>query len=404
MAKYNVFTKIESNVPASELFYDLSVYKADGKNKKSILLSVVKQSVTSTYQTQSHETNETEDSFSVIYVIEIALYRKHGEKLISVLSSPVKKLYTLGEIVSGKAYSKNKRENVCYFETNAQTKPVTNEGVDNIRNVQITCLERAFIASEYPVGSPDDPFEKKKIESQIASRINYASFPNQGGTSLCGPASFFYCLQKDRPDVYKIAAIDLWLHGKTKIGSLEIYPGEGCRHPKGLFYDEWHRELVSGLDWITLAALRDSENSIMSYDEIGDQVSGITMWGGLAGWFEKAGYEKVFDNISLSHVSVSDIIKLNSYVKNGYKVVTLISAGMLKGWGSGDSSSKNHWIVWDEPVCKVDGREITLDDHDALIKLKLFSWGRVDWQTKNHSSLEYFAKHVFGGMVFKPIK
>jgi hypothetical protein len=71
-------------------------------------------------------------------------------------------MYTLGEIASGKAYSKNKRENVCYFETKAQTKPVNDNGDDNIHSVKITCLERAFIAKEYPVDSPDDPFDKER--------------------------------------------------------------------------------------------------------------------------------------------------------------------------------------------------------------------------------------------------
>ncbi|VEI20144.1 Uncharacterised protein [Serratia plymuthica] len=404
MPKYNVYTKIESNVPASDLFYDLNIYKTDANKEKHVLLSVIQQPIDPSYYTQPHDTNETDDDLSVIYIIEINLYRKHGGKLISVLSSPAKKMYTLGEIASGKAYSKNKRENVCYFETKAQTKPVNGNGDDNIYNVQITCLERAFIAKEYPVGSPDDPFDRSKFESQISSRMNYASYPNQGGTSLCGPASFFYCLQMDRPDVYKQAAIELWLHGKTKIGNLEISPGDGCRHPRGAFYDDRGKELISGLDWMTSAGLRDSENSIMSYDEVDDQVSGITMWGSLTKWFEKAGYEKIFDNISLSHANEADIVKLNSYVKQGCRVVTLISAGMLKGWGTGDSSSKNHWIVWDEAVCKVDGGDITPKDSDELIELKLFSWGRVEWQTKNNSSLSYFAKHVFGGVVFKPIK
>jgi hypothetical protein len=404
MPNYNIYTKIESNVPVSNLFYDLSVYRTDHNNEKYILLSVTQQSMAPGYQTKTHETNETDDDLSVIYIMEMNLYRKHGGKLISVLSSPAKKMYTLGEIASGKVYSKNKRENICYFETKAQTKPVNGNGDDNIHNVQITCLERVFIAKEYPVGSPNDPFDRSKFESQISSRMNHASYPNQGGTSLCGPASFFYCLQMDRPDVYKQGAIELWLHGKTKIGTLDISPGDGCRHPKGAFYDDYGREAVSGLDWITLASLRDSENSIMSYDEVGDQVAGITMWRKLTEWFEKAGYEKVFDNISLSHANEADIVKLNSYAKQGYRVVTLISAGMLKGWGNGDSSSKNHWIVWDEPVRKVDGGDITPKDSDELIELKLFSWGRVDWQTKDKSSLNYFAKHVFGGLVFKPIK
>lgn len=137
---------------------------------------------------------------------------------------------------------------------------------------------------------------------------------------------------------------------------------------------------------------------------MGDQVAGITMWGKLTEWFEKAGYEKIFDNISLSHANEADIVKLNSYIKKGYRVVTLISAGMLKGWGSGDSSSKNHWIVWKDAVCKVNGGDITHKDSNELIELKLFSWGRVAWQTKNSCTLSYFAKHVFGGLVFKPIK
>lgn len=404
MPKYKIYTKIESNVPVSNLFYDLNVYKTDSNNNKHVLLSVTQQPVDPSYYTQPHDTNETDDDLSVIYILEINLYRKHGGKLIPVLSSPAKKMYTLGEIASGKAYSKNKRENVCYFETKAQTKPVNDNGDDNIHSVKITCLERAFIAKEYPVDSPDDPFDKKKIESQLASRINYSSYPNQGWTSLCGPASFFYCLQMDRPDVYKQAVNELWLHGKTKIGILDISPGDGCRHPKGAFYDDYGREAVSGLDWITLASLRDSENSIMSYDEVADQVAGITMWGKLTEWFEKAGYEKIFDNISLSHANVNDIISLNNYISSGHKVVSLISAGMLSDF-PGDSSSKNHWIVWDSQVRYNDGRSISVKTSVLdKVDLTLFSWGKVKSQLKNNVSLDVFMKHTFGGLVFKPMK
>ncbi|MCC5768759.1 hypothetical protein LH604_27065, partial [Klebsiella pneumoniae] len=106
MPKYNIYTKIESNVSAVDLFYDLNVYRTDASNKKHILLSVAQQPVTSNYQTQSHETNDTEDGLSVIYIMEMNLYRKHGGKLFSVLSSPAKKMYTLGEMASGQAYSK----------------------------------------------------------------------------------------------------------------------------------------------------------------------------------------------------------------------------------------------------------------------------------------------------------
>ncbi|MEB7598489.1 hypothetical protein [Raoultella terrigena] len=404
MPKYNVYTKIESNVPASNLFYDLNVYRTDANNKKYVLLTVSEQPIDPNYYTQSHDTNDTDDDLSVIYIIEISLYRKHGGKLISVLSSPAKRMYTLGEIASGKAYSKSKRENVCYFETKAQTKLVNDNRDENIHSVQITCLERAFIAKEYPIGSEDDPFDKKKIESQLTSRIKHSNYPNQGGTSLCGPASFFYCLLMDRPDVYKQAVNELWLHGKTKIGTLEISPGNGCRHPKGSFYDDYGREAISGLDWITLASLRDSENSIMSYDEVGEQVAGITMWGKLTQWFEKAGYEKIFDNISLSHSNLKDIINMNNYIGKGYKVVSLISAGMLSDF-PGDSSSKNHWMVWTEQVKCGNGVVISeRTSSEDVVDLNLFSWGTVGSQLKNNISLGSFMKHTFGGLVFRPIK
>ena len=317
MPKYNIYTKIESNVSAVDLFYDLNVYRTDASNKKHILLSVAQQPVTSNYQTQSHETNDTEDGLSVIYIMEMNLYRKHGGKLFSVLSSPAKKMYTLGEMASGQAYSKNKRENVCYFETKAQTKPVNDKGEDNIHTVQITCQKRAFIAKEYPVGSPDDPFDRSKFGDQISSRVNYSSFPDQGRTSLCGPASFFYCLQMDRPDVYKQAAIELWMQGKTKIGTLDITPGDGCKHPKGSFYFSGS-ERISGLDWITLASLRDSENSIMSYDDIDDEVAGITMWGKITEWFEKSGYAKIYTNVGLGRCSIEDVARLSEYADNGF--------------------------------------------------------------------------------------
>jgi hypothetical protein len=142
----------------------------------------------------------------------------------------------------------------------------------------------------------------------------------------------------------------------------------------------------------------------MSYDEVADQVAGITMWGKLTEWFEKAGYEKIFDNISLSHANVNDIISLNNYISSGHKVVSLISAGMLSDF-PGDSSSKNHWIVWDSQVRYNDGRSISVKTSVLdKVDLTLFSWGKVKSQLKNNVSLDVFMKHTFGGLVFKPMK
>lgn len=403
MAKYKISTQIVSNAPVSELFYDLTVYRTDGENKKHTLLSVAQQPLYADYRTEGHETNDTDDDLSVIYLMEIMLYRRHGGKLIRALSVPSTKMYTLGEMVSGRAKSKNKRENVCYFETTARTKLVKEDGKDNIHSVKITCQERAFVAREYPVGDPDDPFEKGKIENQIASRLSRGSYPNQGQTSLCGPACFFYCLQMDRPDIYAQAARELWQYGRTKIGSLEISPGKGCRNPGGSFYDDYG-DRISGLDWITMASLRDAENSIFSYDEIDDQMAGITMWGKLSEWFEKAGYEKVFSNVGIAHVGINGLCDLNKYADGSHKIVTLISAGILVGYDS-LIPLKNHWITWSGKVGDLNGNDIALNtDANEFIELKLFSWGKVKNQIKPMLSLEKTMRSIFGGVVFKPLK
>ncbi|MDS1056736.1 hypothetical protein XB82_15035, partial [Acinetobacter baumannii] len=75
-------------------------------------------------------------------------------------------------------------------------------------------------------------------------------------------------LQKDRPDVYAQAAWELWRYGKTKIGELAISPGEGCKHPSGMFYTSGGKARILGLDWMTLAGLRDSENTVLSFDAL----------------------------------------------------------------------------------------------------------------------------------------
>ncbi len=233
--------------------------------------------------------------------------------------------------------------------------------------------------------------KKNKIESEIQNRISKKNFPDQNGASLCGPAALFYCLQMDRPDIYEQAARELWQYGRTKIGQLEIKPGNGCRHPKGTFYDKYGAR-ISGLDWLTLASLRDSENMIFSYDEVDDKAAGVTMWGKLTEWFEKAGYEKVFSNIGLTHSNKEDIETLNNYIEQGFHVVSLISAGMLQNME--ETSGKNHWIVWVDKV----------EESENGTNVKAFSWGRVKTWVKEDATYEYFIKYTFGGLVFKPLK
>ncbi|WP_239450328.1 MULTISPECIES: hypothetical protein [Proteus] len=159
MSVYSVYTKIESNVPANNLLYDLSIYRMDENKRKIYLLPLVsKQSLQSNYETLKHQTVDTDDPLITTYIVEIMLYRKNRLLTQQALKKPFRRLYTLEDLTLGKACSEKKRENACYFESSGQTK-LANEG-DNTIKLQLTVPERQFIAKEYPIGSAKDPFEK----------------------------------------------------------------------------------------------------------------------------------------------------------------------------------------------------------------------------------------------------
>lgn len=394
MAVYQLSTRIKSNVPASSLLYDLCIYRMDGQRNKTTIVDVKQQPLTADYSTQMHSTSNTDDPLTTIYIMEVTLYRKLMLKTLCVSPTPFTRMYTLQEFASGKACSPVKRENPCYFESQGTMKPESQGG--ETRQLQISRPERPFIAKEYPIGNPEDPFEKSIIEEQIEKRFNHSSgsFPTQNSASACGPAAFFYCLQMDRPDIYAQASRDLWRYGKTKIGELDISPSNGCKHPSGTFYTADGRPKILGVDWMTLVGLRDSENSVLSFDELDSPIAGITMWQTLTDWFEKAGYEKIFSNAGPIQVGIQGLRDLNEYAQKGYKVVTLINDGLL---GRSDSTTTvpTHWIVWDG---------IATQDSSGYMHLNLFSWGDIFDQIKHKKDASFFLSRLFGGMVFKPLK
>lgn len=161
-----------------------------------------------------------------------------------------------------------------------------------------------------------------------------------------------------------------------------------------MFYTRGGQPRILGLDWITLAGLRDSENTMLSFDALDSPVAGITMWQTLTEWFEKAGYENVFSNVGITQAGVQGIRDLNKYVERGYKVVTLINDGLLEG-STNNTTLPTHWVVWDSSVTQ---------DDNGYVNLKLFSWGKSANWIKQKKDLQFFINRFFGGVVFKPLK
>jgi len=314
---------------------------------------------------------------------------------------------------------------------------LTQKATNKINN-QSTNIIRAFVAKKYITNNVDDPFAKNKFEAELTRRLdepnyedhlteyhdtpNYehhkyldylkysCKYPNQGATSLCGPAAFFYCLLRDQKELYEKAARELWATGETRINNLIIKPGKDCRNPIDDFYNTktdiakgYPFQKILGLDWITLASLRDGSNMFLDYDDINDPLAGITFFD-LPKWFEQAGYIKVFDNIVkrvFYHASKRRIEKLNNYFAEGYRVVTLIDSDMLNGGKATPIPLKKHWIVWEGKVTDQNGTPVTEQtSNNEPVKLKAFSWGEKKDYLKSDLTLDKFLWRTFGALVF----
>ena len=404
MTIYNISTYIKTKTDPKYIVYEMELYKIDDKgNKVYALESTGKQNLQADKRTSVHSSLDISDPENTSYILELNLFHKIGNDEYEVLPEPMTAIIPLkGFLTPDKKWGLSRE-----FEYNETTKK-TQKGHFFTYSEKVTFKPRVFEAKEHPAGDPLDPFSKEKIETALKFRLAQWNYPAQGDSSLCGPAAFFYCLLMDRPDLYKQMVKELWESGKTKIGTLKLEPSSDCRHPKKFFdYDdiEGIYPKVSAIDWITLASLRDTENSFFDYDSPDDQIPGITVAGELKKWFKKAGAEivyeintKIINHITGPKLTLKDLCRLNYYIGLGMHVVVLIAARMLDR-GSGPTS-KNHWIVWNDKLKLLSGLKLT--EHSILteqVQLELFSWGDVYNQLKFGTTLADVMKYSFGALV-----
>lgn len=436
MTIYTIYTEVETNIHNyQDLYYTMELYrfKPDG-SKYYALKPTAKYPLQVDGKTQLHPSLDITDKEQTSFILSVMLYRKVGVEFIPLLTNPVTNISPLKGFTSKDSLWGRSRNTICYLETTQPTQRAKEDSI-NTYQLKISCQQRIFIAKQHPIGDPLDPFTKAKVEEELKIRMTRQLFdfndkkimetlsfkdsisirkiryyPWQDRSMLCGPAAFFYCVQKDRPDLYQQVIKELWETGKTKIGSLVIEPSNGTKNPDKFFYEKTANPKISAIDWITLASLRDTESYFISIDKpTGPLVnfSSATVAGTLEKWFNKAGAETLFDNIVYRrHSNLREICQLNNYINNDYHVVSLISAAMLKGGAEAflGMKFKTHWIVWEGKLRLLDGSEVTISTNlSEKVKLTLFSWGEVSQQLETNLTLEQFLKHTYGGMVFTKI-
>ncbi len=76
-------------------------------------------------------------------------------------------------------------------------------------SVSTNITPRPFISRQHPLNDHKDPFTAAKVNKELVDRLALKTFPHQRVSSLCGPATLFYCLLIDYPKLYKQAVADL---------------------------------------------------------------------------------------------------------------------------------------------------------------------------------------------------
>ena len=200
------------------------------------------------------------------------------------------------------------------------------------------------------------------VEMGLQERLKDPKKIHQRNTSLCGCASLFYCLATSKPDLYAQYVVELYLNGKSTIGSLTVEPGEDCRK-----YGATRTSGIDPADWVALASLRDSENDAFDYQSPSNEAGGITMPGDLLDWFKDVGFGKDTNDTNLVFTKGIGTLR-DANKKFGLKqnVCLFISAKLLND-PTNDTMTADHWVVLQAPVTETGGK----------VSTEVYTWGSL---------------------------
>jgi len=275
-------------------------------------------------------------------------------------------------------------------------------------------------------------FSKARVVNSINIRITMPSKFYQFETSLCGPASFYFTLTRHRPDLFAQMVVDLYTTGTAKLGNLTISPSASMKkvgtNPMDLKGTYLYGSM-DPVDWMVLAALRDSQNTFLNYDAMSDRTAGITFPGNIQTWFKKVGFATSNNASSIAVQGIDTLLLAEQAHQHGHSVILLINDQIIQNntYKNGMMAAvPTHWVVLRNDI-SVDGVRLNaglaaklkeerrkskiedVSDFDYTgkdfihsVHFTVFSWGRPMWKlggTTNSTGaidLETFLNNYFG--------
>ena len=240
--------------------------------------------------------------------------------------------------------------------------------------------------AEFAAGSGTGTFPgiaRADVITGLRERVANPTTQDTSNVNLCGPATLFYCVLNDNPDLYTQYVIDLYTTGRARLGTLEVRPGTDCRNCRP------DRSQIAPVDWIALASLRDSENTILDFDSVNDASAGITMPHSLASWLIACGYTQVRNETNVFITKGrSELDTVHQLRLQARRVCLFINANMLDtGRNANRSLHPDHWVVLTSPAGIVNGN----------VSLQVYSWGQIYAVTPTGSlDVGHFTRNFYG--------
>jgi hypothetical protein len=218
---------------------------------------------------------------------------------------------------------------------------------------------------------------RERVKKPVTQDTTYAS--------LCGPAAFFFCLLHTDPEAYVEFVIRIYESGRAKLGTLEVRPSNGCRYAKP------DRKEIAPVDWVALASLRDSENIILSVDQVRTTFAGGSSAAELVTWFQATGFGHITDRFFMSDWTDNprDNIRVANQLLYGNRwICLLINSQMLDDTTAKNSSMRaNHVVVLQKPT----------DVQLKSVFINVYTWGDIVRVPQTGTlTMDDFCKNYYG--------
>lgn len=224
--------------------------------------------------------------------------------------------------------------------------------------------------------------ERAKVAAGLKYRLDNPDSFNQGQTWLCGIATFVRVWAYDHPVEYVQLAADLfekgegWLKGGPKTLVDKRSTGEKITTSSDLLNSAVARisdkESLDHADWVVLAAIRESFNSVFTYgaDEGPFHIKAWNFPSDVVREFKAGGYSRVISKADgLGGGGYNNFVEATDLYDRGWRVILLIKSDLLKAsafQNPGAVRTSDHWVGLNStvfmslpgPNCQVDRFEV----------------------------------------------